>query len=474
MKKIIFFLIIVASIFINTSINVQAASANFYEAEYIDGIWMNKVSPGKTIYYQKARFFRQTGTNAFAYCIQPFVMFEEGSTYESTITPANLSTEQIERIKEIAHFGYGYYNHNSNKWYAITQFMIWQTADPSGDYYFTDSLNGNRITKFTEEMNEINNLISTYHQNPSMSGNTYKIVENQELILTDNNNVLTQYITVSPYAKIQGNNLVINKLPEGNYDIILERQDNLYNNPILFYQSSTSQNLVETGNLNTKKLSLRIEVQKTRLELTKTDADTNTTVPSGEAKLEGAIYQLYDQDMKEITTLTINKDCKASIENLVYGKYYLKEIKAGTGYQLDNNTYEININQEKPIIELTLKNEVIKKKIEINKTYGTENNFQAEANISFNIYDKDHNLITTITTNELGYASIDLPYGTYKVEQLTSTPGYEKIESFDIIVSDTNPLTYNLKDYKIKVPNTKTTTKNIIELIIGFFINLLC
>ena len=70
---------------------VQAKSTTFYEGEYIDGIYMNKQKKGSsTIYYQKARFFRQSGTNRFAYCIDPFVFFEEGSIYEETITPSNL------------------------------------------------------------------------------------------------------------------------------------------------------------------------------------------------------------------------------------------------------------------------------------------------------------------------------------------------------------------------------------------------
>ena len=36
--------------------------------------------------------------------------------------------------------------------------MIWQAADPTGNFYFTDGLNGPRITAYTNEMNEINNL----------------------------------------------------------------------------------------------------------------------------------------------------------------------------------------------------------------------------------------------------------------------------------------------------------------------------
>ena len=105
MKQIIFFLMILIVIAVCSNTNVYASNANFYEGEYIDGIYMNKRANGSnTIYYQKARFFRQSGTNAFAYCIEPFNFFNESSTYTSTLTPSNLSAYQKTRISMIAHF----------------------------------------------------------------------------------------------------------------------------------------------------------------------------------------------------------------------------------------------------------------------------------------------------------------------------------------------------------------------------------
>ena len=57
-------------------------------------------------YYQKARFFRKSGTDEFAYCIEPFQFFEENEPYQSTSNP-NLTQEKIERISKIANYGYG-------------------------------------------------------------------------------------------------------------------------------------------------------------------------------------------------------------------------------------------------------------------------------------------------------------------------------------------------------------------------------
>ena len=220
MKKIIIFLIAI-TISLLCSKNVYASSS-FYEAEYIDGIYMNKQKAGSsTIYYQKARFFRQSGTNRFAYCIDPFTFFQEGSSYETTITPSNLTQTQKEQISLIAYFGYGYKNHTDAKWYAITQFMIWKEADPTGNFYFTDGLNGTKIERFTQEMNEINNLINNYKKNTSLNGKTYTIIENQQFSVEDTNKVLSTYKSSNNNFKIQGNKLTATNLKEGVYTINL-------------------------------------------------------------------------------------------------------------------------------------------------------------------------------------------------------------------------------------------------------------
>ena len=77
-KKKIFFLITIIGIMIFKILNVNAESATFYEAEYIDNIYMSKYQySNNTIYYQKARFFRKSDTGEAAYCIEPFTFFNE-------------------------------------------------------------------------------------------------------------------------------------------------------------------------------------------------------------------------------------------------------------------------------------------------------------------------------------------------------------------------------------------------------------
>ena len=473
MKRILILLFLILGITYTSCLTTHALSTSFYEGEYIEGIWMNKYNPNnKTTYYQKARFFRQRDTNEFAYCIEPFSFFNGNSAYESTINPYNLTETQKQRITQIAHFGYNYKNHTDPKWYAITQFMIWQASDPSGDYYFTDSLNGNRINPYQNEINEINNLINNYNTHPSFENQTFYQVENNKLIIEDKNNVLGYYTYNDPNIIKENNTLISNYNQEGEYTVSLSRQDSYFNKPIIFFQSSQSQNLIETGDINSINVSFKIIIQKTNLTINKHDKDNDSIIPSGDASLDGAIYNLYNDKDELIQELTIENN-QASINNLNYGNYYLKEIKAGEGYQLDEEIHSFEITKDNPNISLILYNQVIKANLIINKKYGDIDNLINEDNISFNIYDSKNILVDTITTDNEGNASIELPYGKYTLEQINTKDGYEKNNKIDFIIDSNEDKELFLKDLRIKVPNTYINKPNIFQIIL-IFLSILC
>ncbi len=453
MKKIIFFL--AGAISIILPFTVKAESAQFYEGEYINNIWMNRVDKGTT-YYQKARTYRQKGTEKYAYCIEPFTTFKESSQYTSTIQPNNLTKEQRERIALIVHFGYNYKSHTDMKWYAISQMMIWKTVAPSNDFYFTDSLNGKRINIYQDEMNYIEILMKEYKTEPSFSNETYNIVAGEELSIWDANGVINNYTTKNENATIEKNKLILKNLPIGEHEIIVTRKEVAHRTPLVFYQANNTQNLVTLGDIEEKNVKIKVNVKETEININKLDKDTKTTTTNGEAILSGAKYQILDKDKKELQIVDIDETNHQVIKNLPYGKYYIKEIKAGTGYTLDNKIYEFEITKDNPRITLNLYNEVIKTKLIINKKYLMDETLQPEENIEFGIYDKYENLIIKIATNKEGIAETTLPYGNYTIIQLTTTEGYDTIEPFNIIVENETELTYNLTNHKIKVPNTSS------------------
>ena len=181
-------------------LNVHAENTTFYEAEFIDDIYISKYEYATGItYYLKSRFIRRSDNNEFVYCIEPFTLFQDNSIYNEV---SNLDVYQKDKIKKIAHFGYGYKNHTESKWYAITQLMIWREANPSiGRYYFTDTLNGNEINIFTEEINEIEKLISDYNLNP-LSSTPYNALEGDSFAISLNS-MINYYQSDSEYVTIK-------------------------------------------------------------------------------------------------------------------------------------------------------------------------------------------------------------------------------------------------------------------------------
>ena len=103
-------------------------------------------------------------------------------------------------------------------------------------------------------------------------------------------------------------------------------------------------------------------------------------------------------------------------------------------------------------IDMTLENEVIKGKVILEKSYGNKNLMKSEANVVFEVYNKDKKLVDTITTDENGLASIELPYGHYTIKQKTTAEGYSKIEPFEIFIDKIKDYKYKIYDYEEEKP----------------------
>lgn len=421
-----------------------------------------------TIFYQKARFFREKGSNKFAYCVEPFSYFDENGEYTSSIKVDNLTEEQMSKIAKIAYFGYGYENHTDVKWYAITQLLIWKTADPTGGYfYFTNSLNGQKTDIYQEEMNEIDILVNKYELTPNIKELSYTFIENQPINITDTNDLLKFYKTDNNELTISGNTISIPNKKKGEYTYLFYANKDIYPDPIIFYQSPNSQNLVKIGNIENKKANLKVKVISTSIEIAKIDKDTKSIIPSGEAILDGAKYKLYNDKMEEIKEYEIINN-EIIIKNMNFGKYYLKETLPGIGYTLNDKIYEIIISEDHPITQCIVENKVIEKKVTIKKLFGEKELFSGEENVTFEIRNNKNELIKTVITDEKGNIILTLPYGTYTFTQINTKEGYKKVEPFKIEVKNNEEEIIELKDYKIPVPDTHkklTIWEKILEIL---------
>lgn len=463
MKKIIFLMTIICLFFINTRVNAE--QVEFYEAEKIDSIYTKSVGKNET-HFQKSRFFRRKSDNKAAYCIEPFEFFYPEYVYSDIKNIKDISDDVLKKISLIAYYGYNYDNHTDDKWYAITQLMIWRETNKNDQFYFTDTLNGNKIDRFENEINEINNLVNNHDKLPSFSNKILNIKYGNNYII-DENNMIDGFTTDNSDIIIKDNKIDISKLTPGKYTISFKKILIDRGEDILFYYNNSSQNLMTLGNSYIPSFTLTINIYNPKIKIEKYDKDNNS---NSNLKLCDASFQFYDKDMNPLKEIALNKDCTALINDIDLGTYYIKEIKAGEGYKLDNDIYKIDISVDDYDKVLKLYNEVIKSNIKIHKDYNDNYINYPEENVKFDIY-SDNKYIDTITTDKNGDASINLSYGTYIFKQVTSKEGYQYIEDFKIVVNDINKkeIIYNLVDYKVKVPDTRSD-KESINLIYTIFL----
>ena len=175
MKKIIMAVILIV-VFIPSL--VFASSDKFYEGEYLPNAYIKKFKSGATTgKYEQMRLFRRVSDNTPVYCIELWENVSENEVMSSTdISFYNkLSNDILEKIELYAYYGYGYLDHNNLNWYTATQFLIWKETSPDSNIYFTDTLNGNKADKFTDEMNEIIRLVNEHYMLPSFHASTYEV-----------------------------------------------------------------------------------------------------------------------------------------------------------------------------------------------------------------------------------------------------------------------------------------------------------
>lgn len=465
-------------------------------AEFIPNIFMRKERPNGYKKYQQARFIRQSSDNHFIYCLQPYADIKENAQYKiemkDYISVLNLTMEQWHRISLLAYYGYNYnengYNHSANKWYVITQLLIWRTVEPDDIMYFTDTLNGNKVKdKFADEIAELETLVASHDLTPNFNTKDINVNLGETIKLTDKNEVLKNFEIdgiKNAIASINENNLTITPTAVGNVEISFVKKATNYEMPPIVYFSDHSQNALKPGYYDPVYSQFSIKIIAGSIEIHKLDKDTNGSNAQGNAVLEGAVYEIFDTDYNLITTLVTDKNGYAKTDKILSlnKEYILKEKKASNGYLLDTEEHRFTLNDENLDISINVYEKVIERKVNIFKVLGSNKTgiLTPEPNINFEIYLKNCNsnqstnligidvdthtevnpycLITTITTDKNGYASVTLPYGTYIFRQLNTTSNYEKVQDFEIIINE------NVEDEITKVLSD-TIVKGKLKLI---------
>lgn len=434
--------------------NVKAVSSDSFYVTWMDNIYFTKFKDGVQR-SERARLLRRSSDGQFVYCIQPGVNLIENHLmpgYDSNQSAmSGMTEENWTRIKRLAYYGYGYEGRTEDKWYAITQFLIWKTHNLGWDSYFTDSFKGNIIYPFQDEINQLNADVDSHMVRPSFHNQTYDINVGQTLTLNDTNGVLSKYDIITTNGATvtkNGNNISIISNNKGNIQIRLQKKSERFASAPIVYVDNSSQNVLSAGSIDPVNTTINVNVHGGKIDVTKVDKDTGVNAPQGvEASLKGAKYNIFTENGEKVGTIVTDKNGRVTSGELPsIGRYYLVEEIASEGYQVSPEKYYFEITPENPFPSITVYEKIINRDFEFTKVFANDKTdiMTPEPNVEFGFYDSKGNLVAKEKTDQNGRIKVNLVYGTYIVKQLTSTSNYEKVEDFIIKVEEVGETVYKI------------------------------
>lgn len=72
--------------------------------------------------------------------------------------------------------------------------------------------------------------------------------------------------------------------------------------------------------------------------------------------LEGAKFEITDDNNNVIATKTSGPDGKIKVESILYGQYHWSEVEAPKGYDLDDTVHDFAIEYDEQVVEVTQEN----------------------------------------------------------------------------------------------------------------------
>ncbi len=432
----------------------------FYEGDYISGEYINKVIDGKT-YYLTMQYIKDSKGN-IVYCLEPFVKFVDGKAYteyNGDLTGyKDLSDEQKRRISLIIYYGYGYGDRTSSKWYVVTQYLVWKEVNSSADIYFTSTLNGTKISKYSSEQEAILKDVNNHDVVPSFV-KKYVLNYKEDYIIQGLNKNYEIVSSDFSYGYNSSNNLVISGALDSGV-IEVRKISNYYDNKVAIYDSSNSQDVIKPGNVINDIMKINIIVNKGDITLDIRDDDSVYTV---ESDFSNTCYEISKDDVLIDSVCTSDHALVYRTDSLEYGEYIIKQVSVGIGYIEDKEVYTVVVNDNNKNASLILYNKLLKNDIQLVKYACKDNVCGYEENAVFEVYDRDNNLVDSLITNSKGYSAITLGYGGYNVKQIKGIEGYTLSDTFTEKIVDESTVHYK-ELYNYYIVNEEEVKSEIKEV----------
>lgn len=246
-----------------------------------------------------------------------------------------------------------------------------------------------------------------------------------------NGQTIDQYINTVPDSNdaSKGVQTVTLKISEGNYTVTEVGMPDGSNIPARY---TTTPNVNQTVSITagqTKTLTFYNEIYGT-ISLTKVD-DEDTSI-----KLQNAKFRIFDSNNQQVgSDLTTNANGTFTSPSLRYGNYTIQEVTAPTGYVRDTQIYSFSITDNIPVIISNRTNDDYFGEPKIKGTVKViKKDTDTQALLNGAVFElrknSDNTLVATGTTGAQGtngtFEFRNVPYGTYKLIEITAPTNYNK------------------------------------------------
>lgn len=456
MKKISRYLLLSLTFLISLifcSYKVEAYTATTTETGWIYERKQN-IEPGK--HHASDKLLNYFIDGEIAYCIEPNIHVGTNNYNMGSWADTGLSDDIKERLILIGYYGYTYTGHQTLKYRIAAQVMIWETVMRDGYVKVSKDYWGRgQNLDISAERSEIENLIAHHHDRPSFNGEFHKTQKGKSIVLTDTNNVLSQFdVNVNGAdVSIDGNVLTITPTQNGTINVSLTKRMP-YSTQYKLFVGDKIQNMIVPGTSDPVVAGVRIDTFNGKVEGQKKDRETGT--PQGQASLSNAEYGIYEKETNNlVTTVVTDEHGYFKSDNILEAReYYIQEITHSEGYKLNGSREYFSL-VDKESVYLEVYEDVIKNYISILKQYdyvdGNTTILHPESNITFDILYPDGRKYDSITTDSNGYASLVIPYGRWQIHQVNTHDGFSKMNDFYITVDydSKNEQYYNILNNKL-------------------------
>lgn len=369
----------------------------------------------------------------------------------------------------------------------LGKYKVKETKAPQGYYRSTDVIYA--------EITRKSNLISTdtiYRLNEGEATAASPIVENEsiditivktneddkvlegaEFTLLDNGGSIVQTALSNAFGEVIFKTVPIgeytikeSKAPSGYYksetvvDVVVKESDTASGAEV---EVSVDGKLTENAVVKNKKIPNSPIVQVSgKIAIKKTDENGKL--------LSGAWFSLYDENgvaLQNVQTI----DGIAVFENVLLGKYKIKEVQAPEGYVLSTEEVDVTVEDSHTItLKFTnkLSEPVVKKvgSILINKVDESKKPLKGA---EFTLYDENMNVVEVIISDDAGIVLFEnLVLGKYFVAETSAPDGYELVSEVKAVeVSESMTYSYKftnvLENTLINDPDVPSGWENIGE-----------